>query len=695
MDRPPRLQFAFRRRSRLGSTISLVTENSLEARRMADYDHIVTGRPRMDDIDMDVPRNDRMETTQDDILSRLDLGRFRAPYVHLPFPSSSLDVAPEAREEEEYRHERDLGHGTLSPMWYYGPGIYQGVERREQPNRPLPESPDADPGPHNPFTFSPPHRPSSPVRPSPPVAVLPPTSSFARVPQNHRAPVGDAYNRRPHINLTRHLALNQRREPPPLLPQPDLGHAFVTEGQDRDVEMSVTSHAPGQPRGEYHPHSEATSPSAISAYLQPRTYREGNTRPYYWDSPPDFLQTPTLLGDSPPAPVSRLQRQHIVPNPLDIPGRPRPQPADNRRLRFALPRSEEGGRFSDSSSTVRLPERLPPVVSSVTTDVRTENQAFSTIQSSHRIPEPRYLPGPAFVENVDRRRDTLPAYSPATLDPAAFAPGPFRNTIHHSFFPRMNRPTPPTIPPLPFQEPPPNSHFQNNHTVPVPSPEDMFPPPGPFSRDEAAEFNYSVRIRPPQNTEQGPPRPAFAPPRAFTLNRNNDDDSSTGNRRRMPLHNSTQEARLEASRLAELLSLDPSNNIPYGTHSLPPRSDSTRLSAERQQFINFLHRHTEGDRRRGSGDSNHTEGVPANDTRSASNLPPRRFGAVDLEHWRSRARGRFRITPEFLTAARIRPGNMGDFIVGLFINSCCRILQITFQSSTTMILMIRMRTWSI
>ena len=629
----------------------------------------------MDDIDTDVPSNDSIESPRDDILSRLDLGRFRAPYVHLPPFPSPLDVAPEPREEE-HRPERDPGRGTVSPMWYYpthGPGTYQ-AERRQQPSRSLPESPDIELGPHNSFTFSqhsPQPRPPSPMRPSPPVAVLPPSSAFVRVPQNHRAPVGDAYNRRPHINLTRHLALSQRREPPPLLPQPDLGHAFVTEGQDRDIEMGVTSQAPGQPHGHYHPHSEASSPSDTTN-SQPRTHREENTRSYFWDShpspihsrPPEFYQPPTLLGDSPPTPNSRFQRQvHI---PLDVTGRPRPQPADNRRvLRFALPQPEEAGRFSTSSPPVRPPERMPPVASSVNIDDRSENQASSPIQSSHRTPESRYFPGPPVVENVDRRRDSLPAYSPTTLDPAAFAPGPFRNTIHHSFFPRMNRPTPPTIPPLPFQEPPSNPYFHSN-TVPLPSPEETFPPRGSFSRDEPAEFNYSVRVRrPAANTEQRPPRPPFALPRSFTLNRN-DDDNAAGNRRRMPLHNSTQEARLEASRLADLLSLETNNPSTGGTHSMPPRTDFTRLTAERQQFINFLHRHADGERRRGSGDSTHMEGPQVN----ASNLPPRRPGAIDLEHWRSRARGRFRITPEFLTAARIRPGSMGDFIVSLLIDSC-------------------------
>lgn len=654
----------------------------------------------MDDIDTDVPRNDSIESPRDDILSRLDLGRFRAPYVHLPPFPSPLNVAPEPREEE-YRPEHDSGRGTISPVWYYstnGPGAYHGTERR-QPSRSLPESPDVELGPHNSFTFSqysPQPRPLSPMRPSPPVAVLPPSSAFVRVPHNHRAPVGDAYNRRPHINLTRHLALSQRREPPPLLPQPDLGHAFVTEGQDRDIEMGA-SRAPGQPHGQYHPHSEATSPSDTT-YSQPRTHREENTRSYFWDShpspihsrPPEFYQPPTLIGDSPPAPNLRFQRQvHIVPNPLDVTGRPRPQPADNRRvLRFALPQPEEAGRFSTSGPPVRLPERIPPVVSSMNDD-RSENQAFSPLQFSHRTPESRYFPGPPVVENVDRRRDSLPAYSPTTLDPAAFAPGPFRNTIHHSFFPRMNRPTPPTIPPLPFQEPPSNPHIQ---TVPLPSPEETFPPRGPFSRDEPAEFNYSVRVRrPPQNSEERPPRPLFTPPRTFTLDRNVDDNTA-GNRRHMPMHNPTQEGRVEASRLADLLSLG-SNPATSGTHPLPHRTDFTRLTAERQQFINYLHRHAESERRRGSGDSTHMEGPQANDTRPASNLP-RRFGTVDLEHWRSRARGRFRITPEFLTAARIRPGGMGDFIVSLLIDSDVE-KGLILQRSTTMISTIPTRTWSI
>jgi hypothetical protein len=40
LDQPHCLHFAFRWRSRLGSAISLITKNSLEARRMADHDQI-------------------------------------------------------------------------------------------------------------------------------------------------------------------------------------------------------------------------------------------------------------------------------------------------------------------------------------------------------------------------------------------------------------------------------------------------------------------------------------------------------------------------------------------------------------------------------------------------------------------------------------------------------------------------------
>ena len=675
---------------------------------MADHDHVVRGlqpgRRRTDDID--VPRNET-ESPQDDTLSRLDLGRQHAPYVlHLPpLPTPSLDVAPETREGEDFRTERESGRGIGPPTWHYATHEPINHQRRQQPIRSLPESfmpSDFEPGPRNSFTFSqysPPPRPLSPVRSSPPVAVLPSTGAFPWVPHNHRAPVGDAYNRRPHVNLTRHLAPDHRREPPPLLPQPDFGRAFVTEGQDRDIEMGIPQ-APGQPHQQYHVHSEETSPSAV---YPPRTHREENIQSYV-HSPESFNQSRpsqfhTLLGGPPSVPFSRYQRPAVQPvqNPLELAGRPRPPPSENRRvLRFALPQPDTG-RFSGSTSPVRIPERMPPLASNTDIDDRTENRASMSLQSSDRTGEPHHLSGAPILEHVDRRRDSLPTYSPATLDPAAFAPGPFRNTIHQSFYPRMNRLTPPTIPPLPFQDNVPNSHFQGD-AVPVPS-EETLSSRGSLSQDETAEFNYSVRNRRQgQNPEQRP-RPPFMSSGAFTLNRN-DGGNATGNRRRTPLHNPNLEARAETSRPADLLFPESSSNGSHRRYSLPPRNDPIRLNAavmQRQQLIDLLHQHADGERRPGSDDpreSTHTEGPQVNGARPTSYLPPRRFGAVDLENfqsWRTRARGRFRITPGFLTAAGIRPGNIGDFIVSFLINHDWRMSN-DVQSSTMMISTIRMKT---
>jgi hypothetical protein len=655
---------------------------------------------------MDLPRSDAIESPQDELFPRLDPGRSRTPYVlHLPrLPTPGLDVAPEAREGET-RSEPEASRGT-GPLWYNE--TQEPAERREQPTHPPPENymfSHFELGPRNPSTFSqyaPPPRPSLPQS-SPPVAVLPPTNTFAWVPQNHRAPVGDAYNRRPHVNLTRHLTLPHRREPPPLLPQPDFGHAFVTEGQDRDTEMGAASQPQGQTPALYNTYSGTTSPSAMFTYLQqPRSHREEDiqTQSPVWYStqppsqsrpPPQFQQRPPLLGDPPIA--RQRQVYQLIHNPPEVARRPRPPPTENRRvLRFALPQAEEAAGFSTSSSSIRIPERMP--------SLDTENQTSSPIQSSHRTVEPRYLSGPLTVDIVDRRRDSLPAHSSTTLDPAAFAPGPFRNTIHQTFYPRMNHPTPPTIPPLPFQHPAPGSQSQSG-AIPVPPPsEETYPPRG---RDEPAEFGYSIRVRrPAQNTEQYPPQTSSRP---FAAN-HNDDDEVAGARRRMPSTN--QEARLDSSRIADLLSLEagngPSISGNHRRYSLPPRSDAMRSTPTvipRHQLLNLFHHHAEGERRRGGAEAHempHTEGPPANGARPASNLPPRRFGPVELEHfqsWRTRARGRFRITPEFL-ATRLRPGNMGDFIVSLLHATLfLRNLQLNSGTSTTMISMIRMRIWSI
>lgn len=669
---------------------------------MAEYNHIVRDvqgetRLRMDEMEMDVPRSDGIDSTQDDILSRLDLGRSHAPYVLPPLPTPSLDVAPDAREEEEIRPGSDLGHGTGSSMWYHllHEGNYHGTDRGTQA---IPESSHFGPAPRIPLPrYPPPPRPSSPIHPSPPVAVLPPTNTFAWVPRNHRAPVGDVYNRRPHVNLTRHLTLGHRREPPPLLPQPDFGHAFVTEGQDRDMNVGA-SQAASHPHGPYH--TEVTPPNTVFSYLQqPRTHREETTS-YVSHSvqnrsrPPSQLHRPILPGDMSLAPPLPRQPPQPVQNLSEIPGRPQPQLGDNRRvLRFALPQPEESGRFS--SSPVGISEEMPYLATAVYIDNRMENQASSPLQPTQRLADPRYLSGSPIPENVDHRRDTLPAYSPTTLDPASFAPGPFRNTIHQTFYPRMNRPTPPTIPPLPFQEPAPGSHFQ-----PDTSPSEATLPRGHFSRDEPPEFNYSIRLRRQgQNAEPRAPRNPFASTRVF----NSDDDGTPAVRRRMPLHSSvTQEARLEASRLSELLSQETNNNPSVsGTHGQysVPRNDSLRSNTTvipQQQLANLLHQHAhpEAERRRDDfREGTHMEGPQANGPRHTSNVPLRRFSAFDLEHlqsWRTRARGRFRITPELL-ASRLRPGTMGDFIVSLFPASN-HLQKLTKRCSTTTILTIRMRT---
>lgn len=641
-------------RPRLGSSTSLVTENSLEARRRADHDHVVqdhyTGTREGND-GMEVEAMNENRSASGEQLRPRSSQRLHAPYVLQlpPLPTPSLDVAPDiARVEGRFPIDYDLRPlPQPSRSWYVLPRT-QGVSDVRRP---------PPPG----FTTS--H--------------FVPANSFPNVLPS-LPPL--------HINWP-----STSTHEPPFLPPPDLGWAFEAEGQDGDIEMRPTP----QIRAVHNPPLDIISESATSTssrdYLQPRSQvlrLENNP-------------TQASSSDHATTRVSHVPHQYQPARAvMDLPSPPafRQIAYNAHNMHTAI---QEGRRqLQNVSSDVQRHQNMAHEqhIASAESEDDDERSAPVNHPTNNFIPgryrdsdpiplpyDPIYHFRPSVTEDREHRQSTYPSYPPYrpySLDPTAFAPGPFRNTLNESLQHRTDHPTPPIIPPLPFEENGPTSHPRLVESLDLPS---RFQEPvrrdsQPFSgrRNDHHGLSPLLNGRSRHNFGQSSPQTLLASPRTPYVGDSNDFSTTAELRIQSALHRFfTGHIRMEPSRLDHPPSLESpaigSTNNPNRPHVPVSRIDPIRPDGSnitRQiQLINQYQNELE--RRRRTATRN--EGTPAETTQSNSTPRPvgtsRRFGNTDADNhqptWRARNRGRFRSASEFLSAARMRSGNMSDFVVRL------------------------------
>ena len=650
--------YTLRCRPRLGSSTSLVTENSLEARRRADHDHVVrdhytSTRERNDEMDVEIMNENRSESGERSRRrsSAQHLERPHASYVLPPLPTPSLDVAPDTpRVDGRYHFEYDTRPlSQPSGMWYMSPYLQSALEVQ----RPLLPS----------FTSS--H--------------FVPSNSFLN--PLHQSPPGPPPPPPLHTNWSSSLT----HEPPPFLPPPDLGWAFEAEGHDRDIEMRPTPQIRAMHDQSHNLFPESRTSSSAQNYLQPRSQvlRMENNPTQTLRS--DHATTRVSHVPQPYQPARAVMDVSLPPNFRQITSN------IQRTLQTAM--EERRRQHQDVSLEVQRPQNMGHEQQTASESEDEDERSLPStpagpfnplaihpdgfIPGRYRDPNPIPLPDDpiyhfrhSVVEESERRQSTYPY----ALDPTAFAPGPFRNTINESLHHRTNHPAPPTIPPLPFEETGPASHPRLAESLDLPSrsqepaSRDSQPPLG--HREDRHGLGSLLNGRSRHNLEQR------LPPSSLAFDRTSYSNDSSAERQ-SALHRYMIEHSMEASRLFRPTSLGspavgPTSN-PNRPHAPvsridPVRHDSSNITRQ-FQLINQYNQNEVERRRR---NSIRTEVTAAEATQSNSTPrpggTPRRFGNTDPENqptWRARNRGRFRSASEFLSASRMRLGNVGDFVVRL------------------------------
>lgn len=689
--------YTLRCRPRLGSSTSLVTENSFEARRRADHDHVVrdpytSTRERNDEMDVESLNENRSESGERSRRpsSAQHLERPHAPYVLQlpPLPTPSLDVAPDTpREDGRYHFEYDTRPlSQPSGMWYMSPYLQSALEVR----RPLlPGFTSSNFVPSNSFL--------SPLHQSPPGPPPPPPL---------------------HTNWSSPLT----REPPPFLPPPDLGWAFEAEGHDRDIEMRPTPQIRAMHEQSYPPFPESRTSSSAHNYLQPRSQvlRVENNSTQALRS--DHAATRVSHVPQPYQPARAVMDVSLPPNfrqitsniqrTLQTVSAMEERQRQHQDVSLEIQRSQNMGHEQQTASESEDEDEgsSPSTTTGPVNPLAIHPDNF--IPGRYRDPNPIPLPDDpiyhfrhSVIEESGRRQSTYPY----ALDPTSFAPGPFRNTINESLHHRTNHPAPPTIPPLPFEESGPASHPRLAESLDLPSrsqepaSRDSQPPLG--HREDRRGLGSLLNGRSRHNLEHQLPPSSL--PFARTSFVGNSNNSST--ERQSALHRFMIEHSMESSRVFRPPSLGspavgPTNpNRPHAPVSPidPVRHDNINITRQFQLLDQYNQNESERRRR----NTIRTE-VTAAEATQPNPTPrpggtPRRYGNTDPEThqptWRARNRGRFRSASEFLSASRMRSGNVGDFVVRLLSFFLLKnILEVKlFLSSTMMTSMIHMRIYSI
>ena len=630
-----------------------------------------------------------LESTRQNVRSRhqsfgQDPERPHVPYVlNLPpLPTPRLDVAPDTREDQESHLPTPASLGLLYSSFYRpgGRGRHEAVRPRELAGNSLtqgfiPSNPEPS------SAFSSPHyqgRPAgrlSPLRMDP----LPSASNLEwRQAGPHSAPS--------HVHDESHGVQWARpfipdHESPPLLPSPDFGHSFET---DRDVEMRImAAQTQEQSRRTHEPHH----PPPPFPFLPQRSHVSSeDLRTRGWpsvashssDRPPrlrphqlqsvirDLSSLPEIRPPPPrqyiPQEASPEERRH----PWEFLSGRQQVAGDTRRAPrfFPPPRTEDRSSTSAGRSFVNpLSSSLRGRANLNIAEDRSRYREPSPLPNTYRNESPTIRFHSTFVGDVERQQEPVTSTS---LDPSEFAPGPFRNTINQSFHRRTNRPTPPTIPPLSFEDigPPPSHYFTEFPSSPQAE--------EATSQGSPNEANFASNRRTNPSSEQR----AFGSSshsRHSTLSSNIDAGNSVPVQQRLALYRHlSQRVRMEPSRLDSPFSEGPlvSSADSIQRHTLPPppidpiRHDGDNMTRH-LQLLEYHHQEVERRRRNmarneAALDDNNAERPP----HSGGGPPPaRRFGGVDLENLQHslRSRRRLRLPPNLLSNPRMM-GNSGDFM---------------------------------
>ncbi len=335
---------------------------------------------------------------------------------------------------------------------------------------------------------------------------------------------------------------------------------------------------------------------------------------------------------------------------------------DNRRAPrfFPPPRTEERSFISAGRAfATPLPSGLRGRANPNITEDRSRYRESSPLRNTYRNEPPTHHFHPTFPGGVERQQEPGTSFPSSTLDPSEFAPGPFRNTIRQSFH-RRNRPTPPTIPPLPFED---SGHYFNGFPSSHPHPQAE----GATSQNSPNEANFATNRRTNPSSEQRVLGSSLHT-RPFPIN-NNTEAGNSAMQQRLSLHRHLyHRVRMEPSRLESPFSEGPpvSSADPSQRRHLHPPIDPIRHDGDNMtRHLQLIEYHQEVERRRrdiarteAALDDNNVERPPR-----IGGGPPRRFGGVDLENLQHnfRSRRRLRLPQNFLSNSRMM-GNSGDFV---------------------------------